>query len=313
MSCQMKTNALRSDRHDTSALGFLSQNQRERLAFIDFRLFFLGAVTRVHICEQFGVAPTAATRDFSLYRKLVPKNMMLDGTTKQYWPTTNFAPLFDHPLNRVLANLSKGYIDKIDTSGEKSLFPCDVSPSINRPEIPVLAFVTRAISLGQALAVTYHSNSSGITRREIVPFALVDSGLRWHVRAYDRSNDDFRDFVLTRMSEPEVSAYSPDRHEQAKADIQWSRIVEMELVPHPTSRQPQIVEKDFSMMQGVLRLEIRAAVAGYVLRRWNVDCSTTGSMSGPEFSLRLRNPLSLHGVASATLAPGFVPLVEEPK
>jgi hypothetical protein len=267
----------------------------------------------VHICDRFGIAPAAATRDFSLYRKLAPENLMLDGPTKQYWPTENFAPLFAHPLDRVLAILSNGHVDKIDAGGEVPFFPCNVSPSINRPDILVLASVARAISLGQALAVTYHSNSSGITSREIVPFALVDSGLRWHVRAYDRANGEFRDFVLTRMFDPEVSASGPERHEQATADIQWSRIVELELVPHPSCRQPGIVEKDFSMIDGVLRLAARAAVAGYVLRRWSVDCSTTGCLSGPEFSLLLRNPLSLYGVTSAALAPGFASFPEGAK
>lgn len=309
----MKTNQFCNTVHDMLPTGLLGQNQRERLAFIDFRLFFLGAVSRVHICERFGIAPAAATRDFSLYRKLAPNNLMLDGTTKQYWPTENFAPLFEHPVDRVLATLSTGHVEKVDVGDDKSLFPCDVSPSFNRPDIHILASLTRAISLGQALAVTYHSNSSGMMRREVVPFALVHSGLRWHVRAYDRSDREFRDFVLTRMSEPEISRSSPERHEQAAADIQWSRIVELELVPHPSYRQPKIVEKDFSMSQGVLKLSMRAAVAGYVLRRWSVDCSPTGSLSGPEFSLWLQNPLSLYGVASATLAPGFVPGTGESK
>jgi hypothetical protein len=309
----MKIDPLSNIRHDTSVIGALGQNQRDRLAFVDFRLFFLGTVSRAHICERFGIAPAAATRDFSLYRKLAPNNLMLNGTTKQYWPTENFAPLFEHPLDRVLATLSTGHVEKVDVNGEKLFFPCEVSPSINRPDIIVLASVTRAISLGQAVLVTYHSNSSGLMRREIVPFALVDSGLRWHVRAYDRSNREFRDFVLTRMSDPEISASSPEKHEQAAADMQWSRIVELELVPHPFCLQPKIVEKDFSMSQGVLKLTMRAAVAGYVLRRWSVDCSPTGSLSGPEFSLWLKNPLSLYGVASAALAPGFLSLLEVSK
>ena len=304
----MKTEPRVSTSNGMSVIGALGQNQRERLAFIDFRLFFLGSVSRVHICERFGIAPAAATRDFSLYRKLAPENLMLDGTTKQYWPTENFSPLFKHPLDSALATLSTGHVEKIDIGGDKSFLPCDVFPSINRPDLLVLASITRAISLKQVVAITYHSNSSGMMRREIVPFALVDNGLRWHVRAYDRSNREFRDFVLTRMCNLKISTSTAEKHEQADADIQWSRIVELELAPHPFCRQPKIVEKDFSMKQGLLKLSMRAAVAGYVLRHWSVDCSPTGSLSGPEFTLWLRNPLSLYGVDSAALAPGFAPV-----
>lgn len=59
--------------------------------------------------------------------------------------------------------------------------------------------MTRAIHQERPLKVTYHSLSSGETEREIVPFALIDNGLRWHVRAFDRRSKDFRDFVITRM------------------------------------------------------------------------------------------------------------------
>ena len=44
-----------------------------------------------------------------------------------------------------------------------------------------------AIHGNQALKLTYHSMSTGAVLREIVPHALVDSGLRWHVLAYDRT------------------------------------------------------------------------------------------------------------------------------
>ena len=61
------------------------------------------------------------------------------------------------------------------------------------------------------------------------------------------------------------------------------------------------------MGNGVLRLRPRAALAGYVLRRWSVDCSPNHSLRGPEYRLWLRDPLSLYGVGSATLAPGYAP------
>ncbi len=54
---------------------------------------------------------------------------------------------------------------------------------------------------------------------------MVDIGIRWHVRAFDRRHGEFRDFVLTRMDEPAVLEDSPlKREETAEADIQWSRL-----------------------------------------------------------------------------------------
>ena len=65
-------------------------------------------------------------------------------------------------------------------------------------------------------------------------------------------------------------------------DIQWPRIVELELVPHPAQPRPEITGMDYSMDRGVLRIMLRAATAGYILRQWSVDCSPDHSLRGPE-------------------------------
>ena len=91
-----------------AAIGFpakLGQAQRERLAHIDFRLWFLGEVSRADICARFGVAPAGATRDLALYREAAPGNIAFDGRTKTYRIGASFSPLFDHPIDRVLSSL----------------------------------------------------------------------------------------------------------------------------------------------------------------------------------------------------------------
>lgn len=93
--------------------------------------------------------------------------------------------------------------------------------------------------------------------------------------------------------------------ETAECDMQWSRIVELELVPHPRHRHAKIIQMDYDMPDGVLRVKVRAANAGYMLRRWNVDCSPDHSLEGLEYTLWLRDPLVLYGVANAVLAPGY--------
>ena len=93
--------------------------------------------------------------------------------------------------------------------------------------------------------------------------------------------------------------------EKSDQDIQWTRIVELDLVPHPDQPYPEIAEMDYPMVNGVLKMRLRAATAGYILRKWSVDCSPDHSLRGPEYRLWLRDSLSLYGVGSATLAPGY--------
>jgi hypothetical protein len=62
---------------------------------------------------------------------------------------------------------------------------------------------------------------------------------------------------------------------------------------------------DYGMQGGVLQMKLRAAAAGYILRRWSVDCSPDHCLRGAEYRLWLRDALTLYGVANATLAPGY--------
>ena len=79
----------------------------------------------------------------------------------------------------------------------------------------------------------------------------------------------------------------------------------MEIVAHPNLPYPETIEVDYAMQDAVLRVNVRAAVAGYVLRRWNVDCTQDHSLEGAECHLWLRNRPALYGVQNLMLAPGY--------
>lgn len=300
----MKTTVSSSDQ--TSALNDLSQTQRDRLAYIEFRLYFLGEVGRTDLMKRFGVAPAVATRDFALYRSLFEDNIAFNKLSKTYVIGERFAPAFQHVPDRVLTALSEGFGDGVNPVAGP-LVPCEMPLALNRPRLEVIAPVTRAIHQGRAVRMHYISHTSGATTREIVPFALASDGLRWHVRAFCRMRRRFIDFVISRMDKTAIIPDSEiDRSEMSAEDIQWNRIVELELVPHPDRPSPEIAEKDFGMADGVLHLKLRAAMAGYVLRQWHIDCTAEHQLKDEAFRLWLRNPLALYGVESAKFAPGYV-------
>jgi hypothetical protein len=88
--------------------------------------------------------------------------------------------------------------------------------------------------------------------------------------------------------------------------VQWNRIAEIELVPHPANVQhPDTIEAEYGMENGTLRMRVRAAMAGYLMRRWNVDCTEDHSLKGAEYHLWLRNRQALYGVTNLVLAPGY--------
>ena len=282
----------------------LSHAQGERLAYIDFRLYFMGEIGRPDLTGRFGVAPAGATRDLALYREIAQQNIEFDGSNKIYRIGKAFSPLFDHASQRVLSALALGFGDGVN-GATQPLLSCESPTALSNPKMDVLAPICRAIHAKRPVAIRYHSMSSGESERVIVPFALVDTGLRWHVRAFDRKSGEFRDFVVTRIKAPTLVDEEPKANERPDNDIQWTRIVELDLVPHPRLVRPEIIKMDYGMTDGSIRIRVRAAVAGYMLLRWSVDASPDHSLKDEQYRLWLSDPLALYGVENAKLAPGY--------
>jgi hypothetical protein len=291
---------------NTALLSDLPKSQVDRLTFIDFKLFFLGEIRRIDLQDRFETGAAGATRDLAMYKEVAPENMDFDGSNKVYRPSKAFRPVFEHSAQRALTSLSQGF-GEVDVDRREPLVRCDFPMPLSVPKVEVLAAVSRAIYRGVALRVAYTSNTSGASEREIVPFAFVDNGLRWHVRAYDRKSNMFKDFMLSRMAKTELLEDSPARAEETpEHDIQWSRLIELELMVHPKVKRPELIAQDYNIQDGVRRMRVRATNAGYLLRLWNVDCSPDRSATGGEVFLCLKDPLVLHAAESAMLAPGYV-------
>ncbi len=283
----------------------LSQAQRERLAHIDFTLMFKGEAGRHFLMARFNIAPSVATQDFVRYKTLAPENIVYDAKRRLHLKTKHFKPLFEYDVIRTLATISQGFGDGF-MNKVKPPIECEAPFHLNKPRLAIVASVSEAIEKKCALSISYVSMSNGCSARDIVPHTLVDNGLRWHVRAYDRKQNAFRDFVLTRIKSAElISIYPTNEGETKLLDKQWNRIVELDLIPHPKIHHPEAIQLDYGMNNGHLVVEIRAAFAGYLLRLWNIDCSIDASAKGHEFHLALNNPETLYGVDNAELAPGY--------
>jgi hypothetical protein len=284
--------------------------QKRRLAFIDFLLLFKGSFSRSDLTNKFEMGMANATRDIALYRELAPANTEFDNPGKVYCQSTRFRPLFEHDARKTLVKLANNISDGFDAIGDIQ-FPVEAPSQLNVPDIFVVARLVQAILNNKSVSVIYTSLSSGSASRELVPHSIVDNGLRWHVRAFDRKSSSFRDFVLTRISKVKLlgdylAEKAPQQHEYKLEDHQWQRIMPLQLIPHPNNVQfPTAIEMDYGMSNGVLNLDVRAALAGYLLRRWNVDCTEDARLIGGEYQLWLRNQQSLYGAENLAIAPGY--------
>jgi hypothetical protein len=279
--------------------------QKQRLSYIDFKLYFTGVITRSEIVAHFELGMAAATRDIKLYKDLAPYNLEYNNVDKKYYTTSKFKPLFKHDAKPTLVKLANQTSDGFDAIGTLTM-PIESPNPLNVPDIDIVAKLSQAAINNKAISIAYTSLSSGASERAIVPHSIVDNGLRWHLRAYDRKTNSFKDFVLTRIRKVVILKPKPAIHEGKLEDHQWMRMVPLQLVPHPKNiKYPTAIMMDFGMIDGELNINVRAAMAGYLLRRWNVDCSESGSLSGPEYQLFLRNRQTLYGVENLVVAPGY--------
>lgn len=288
------------------AIEELSPGQRARLIHLEMNLRFVGWFSRQALAEEQDVHGNAVTRDISIYRTIAPDNLAYDVSSKHYRITDRFAPIIEVDPIRALDWLThrRGQGDGMPSAIG---VPFSSPPDLCRPSTDTIAAISRAIHGQHPLVIGYESLRQR-SDRTVSPCALVNNGLRWHVRAFDRMANEFRDFVLTRILDPRVvTSETIAEHERSEADAAWSNSVELLLVPHPDRSRPEVTQLDYGMGDEPMKVTLRWAEVGYTLRRWNVDCSEHHTLSGAEYRLWLLNRELLQDIPNAFLAPGYEP------
>lgn len=246
----------------------------KRLAFIDFRMAFVGSLRRPLLQKEFGISPQQATKDIKAYIKLAPNNISYSLALKSYQPTETFKPKFR-------TTSTKTYLRRLELVANGSRryrrwVGVDVSATLSRapiriPEGDVLKAVVNALRNKLKIEVDYMSINSGlIERRSIVPKALASDGYRWHTRAWDVNKQQYSDFVLSRMSEPEIHGFEahPIPYDEA-----WELNCEVIFVPRsdlPEASRATLA-KEFAMIDGKLKVPTTKAMLFYTLRGFGFD------------------------------------------
>ena len=117
-----------------------SQPQRNRLAFIELRIRFVGEIRRQDLVARFDIKSAAATRDMALYKELAPGNIDYDSKGKSYVLGAQLsAHLYFHAQTGCCPGLTQGFGD-----GEPQQFKAWVLS-----ESPSRLTLTRFRCLGQ--------------------------------------------------------------------------------------------------------------------------------------------------------------------
>jgi hypothetical protein len=247
----------------------------QRLEFIEFRLFWEGHVNRSDLMEQFGLSVNQASADLNRYIGFAPDNMIYDKSARTYVRGPDYAAEFLKPdASRYLAqlrSLADGILDSDDT-WIAELPSYDDAPTPARGVDPVtLRSVVSAIRRSEAIEVEYQSLSRPEpVWRWIAPHAIGFDGFRWHTRAFCKTDDVFKDFLLSRI----IKTRGVEFCDVTDADdMDWQQHVTLEIGPHPelSDSQKKVIELDYGMRGGSTKITVRRALLYYALKRLGLD------------------------------------------
>jgi len=254
-----------------------SWSARQRLEFIEFRLFWEGEINRQEVTDRFGISIPQASADLGAYRTLAPENIEYSTTKKRYVATGNFSPQLTVPnAERYLAQLraiSDGVITTLDTFME-------TTPDVAAMPIPsrlvdpiILRALLRAIKSQRSMKIEYQSLNESRPEpmwREITPHAFGWDGLRWHVRAFCHLEFSFKDFVI-----PRFLSVGPEGAPAKSGldDEDWNTHFDVVLVPNPrlSLAQKHTIEREYGMSDGKAIVKVRRAMLYYFNKRLRLD------------------------------------------
>lgn len=282
-------------------LKHLPSQQVSRLRYIEFCLRFLGSFARADLIKKFGIGTAAASRDIAEYKTLMPNNISDSSNSKNYFLSEDWKELFKFKSSEVLAQLTGNEIQ----ANTKSYISSEVIDIIDEPDIEVVTAITKGILQRAPITCKYFSNSSGASKKILIPHSYMFNGSRWHLRAYDRTKGRFADFVISRFKSAHTIEEPVLPKELRNEDVQWNRQVDLEIIPHPSLKDSSGVLNEFNMTDGILHKRVRASSVGYLLQKLYVDCSKDPIVEEHYFRLKLKNRLALYGVEGLHLAPNF--------
>ncbi len=268
-------------------------NTRQRLQYIEIMAWYTGVVSRSDLARTFGLSDPAATKNLKLYSDLAPKNLIYQQSVFGFVPSDSFVAMFADLSPQVALPLMADNRAIISQPfGEMPVYgiPTAQLPLPARyPTQDILAQLTRAIRHQRKVEVSYHSLSGNTEPRIIEPHSLVNNGLRWHLRAYNNQSFDFRDFVLARVSTAQM--LDEPMESDALYDEDWTDTVVIQLSPHPgLNEQKQLgLKLDYQMQGNILEIEVRRALAGYLLQRLSVDTTADHHLNADAYQLIVAN------------------------
>lgn len=246
-----------------------------RLRAIELVAYWEGRLNTQHLVSRFGITRQQATNDIKRYLTgCNPGALHYSPEQKGYLPTEQFRPVLTQGHINEYMDLLSGLVSQtipVTLIPEPHIAAVHLPDRAVRPE--VVRQLIRACRKQQVVQITYASmNHPKPHPRLLSPHSLIYTGFRWHVRGFCQKAGEYRDFVISRISEIVVVN---GQYVDMANDTDWKEEIELEITPNRNLSKPQqaLIAQDFVMEKGRLLLRVKKALVHYTLQRYQVAIS----------------------------------------
>ncbi|AUT93076.1 TPA: WYL domain-containing protein [Proteus mirabilis] len=268
-----------------------------RLAFIDFKIFYTGVLSRTDITSEFDISEITATRIISKYKELREKNLYYDNKSKKFeLNELEYQSLVDFSSEDALKMLSEGF-DKNKFVRSRNIIRYENIDFIQSPlEKNKVAIITRAIFNKNKIKIKYNSTTSNNKENRILsPLVILFDGRNWIFRAYHEDSDTeikYKNFNFSRIIEAEKTNESIDYNQTLDYDDLWNMNlpIELEINPNLKKQKKDEIKRDFGInsLDNKVLMTSRAAFVWIILNQWLV-CYEKDIESDNHYNFILKN------------------------
>lgn len=250
-----------------------------RLAFIDFKLFYTGSLSRIDLIDEFSISEITATRILSEYKKIRQHNLNYSNKIKKFYVSDDYEPLIDISAEDALEMLSTGFDKNKIIKGRNAVTFERIGLYTAPLDRKKVAIITRAIFGKLKVRCSYNSIRSGdLSERLLSPLVILFDGRNWIFRAYQensKNNINYKNFNFSRVQNVHQTFDEINREFSLDYDVLWSKFLPVELEINPLLEEDvkNEIRRDYGMDDGdnkILFTE-RAAFLWIIFNEWSVD------------------------------------------
>lgn len=248
---------------------------QQRFQLIELLAYWEGRVNAKDLENYFNQSRQQSSSDINNYKQSAPDNLNYDLSQKAYLPTLAFVPKYiTASPDEYLHWFHNGQLLELESNGAftRSLLSESLQLPARKISPEIMRGLVAAMRQQKRIEVDYVSlNNPNREGRIIAPHSFVNTGLRWHLRAWCEKSEQYRDFVLSRFrGAPELLDKT---NHTAKQDHGWNTLITIVLQPDqrlsPAKRE--VLENDYQMQNGQLHITTKGCLVQYLLREMQVS------------------------------------------